>query len=162
MASIAAADLDGDGDADLLSNLGGGVGWHRNPNTDPLNPDTDGDGLLDGFEVANGFDPGSGGEQAEDPDADGLDNLGEQAAATDPNDPDSDGDTFSDGVEVAAGSDPNDPLDFPSPPRHTVAIARRARAVRRRPARNNTLGAEAPQEARCVTRRAGRRRHQPR
>ena len=112
--SVVAADFDRDGNLDLLSNLGDGIAWHRNPNTDLLNPDTDGDGLLDGFEAANGFNPSIGGEQTEDPDADGLDNLAEQTAATDPNDPDSDDDTFSDGAEVAAGTDPNDPLDFPT------------------------------------------------
>jgi uncharacterized repeat protein (TIGR01451 family) len=70
-------------------------------------PDDDNDGLLDGFEVANGFDPLLPGEQNADPDGDGLDNLAEQATGTDPLDPDSDGDGVSDGDEVAAGSNPN-------------------------------------------------------
>ena len=42
-----------------------------------------------------------------DPDADGLDNLGEAAALADPLDPDSDSDTLVDGVEVLVhGTDP--------------------------------------------------------
>ena len=75
--------------------------------TNPLDPDTDGDGLTDGFEFDHRFDPLIGGEQALDPDADGLDNAGEQAAGSDPNDPDTDGDGLLDGPEVLThGSDP--------------------------------------------------------
>ena len=69
--------------------------------------DTDGDGLLDGFEARYGFDPTVGGEEMQDPDNDGLDNLGEQAAFTDPHDSDTDDDGANDGAEVTAGSDPN-------------------------------------------------------
>ena len=52
--------------------------------TDPLDPDSDGDGLTDGEEVLT--------------------------HGTLPLDADTDGDGFSDGVEVAAGTDPLDPL----------------------------------------------------
>jgi hypothetical protein len=156
--SIAAADLDGDGDQDLLTGFRSGekIGWYENPGTNPLDPDTDddglsdgievnregtdpgdpdsdddgltdgdevdlhrtdprdedtdGDGLLDGFEVANSFDPRRGGEATQDPDQDGLDNLGEQSEATDPHDPDSDDDGALDGAEVAIHlTDPHDP-----------------------------------------------------
>jgi hypothetical protein len=69
--------------------------------TDPADPDTDGDGLHDGFEAANGFDPRTRGERAQDPDLDGLVNLGEQTAGTDPLDPDSDDDGLLDGEEIA-------------------------------------------------------------
>ncbi len=34
-----------------------GFAWFRNPNLDPLNPDTDGDGMWDGAEILNGRDP---------------------------------------------------------------------------------------------------------
>ena len=68
--------------------------------TDPANPDTDGDGLRDGFEVDHGLDPKTPAEGSADPDGDGLDNLGEQTAHTDPLNPDSDGDGLSDGAEV--------------------------------------------------------------
>ncbi|HEX4954150.1 MAG TPA: carboxypeptidase regulatory-like domain-containing protein [Thermoanaerobaculia bacterium] len=74
--------------------------------TDPNLPDTDGDGLLDGFEVTWGFDPLAGGDGVGDPDADGLNNLGEQTARTLPTVADTDGDGALDGQEVGAGSNP--------------------------------------------------------
>ena len=73
---------------------------------DRFNPDTDGDGILDG---------------AEDNDVDGLTNTAEILYNTDPQNPDSDEDTIKDGNEdfdndgllnkdeFAAGSDPFDP-----------------------------------------------------
>ena len=60
-------------------------------------PDTDGDGLVDGEEDANG---------------NGVVDVGE----TDPLNPDTDGDGFSDGHEVIAGSDPLDPASVPTIP----------------------------------------------
>jgi hypothetical protein len=87
-----------DPDSDGLNNLD-----EQAAGTHPHNPDTDGDGLLDGFEVLYGFnplsDPGAG-EAALDPDADGLNNLGEQTYETDPSIPDSDWDMLTDGDEV--------------------------------------------------------------
>ncbi|MHA1205344.1 MAG: hypothetical protein ACTSSL_10470 [Candidatus Heimdallarchaeaceae archaeon] len=45
-------------------------------NTDPNDPDTDSDGLTDGWEVNNGLDPLTD-DAAEDLDGDGLTNLEE-------------------------------------------------------------------------------------
>lgn len=73
--------------------------------TDPIDPDTDGDGVTDGVEVFGEFptDP-----TASDSDGDGLLDGDEDvngngvvdAGETDPNNPDTDGDDISDGVEV--------------------------------------------------------------
>ncbi len=121
-------DTDGDGLWD-----GDEVNVHG---TNPNHADTDGDGLLDSYELAKGFDPLVGGEETQDPDLDGLDNLGEQAAGTDPFNADSDGDRLLDGAEVvqhgtnpldsdsdndgffddaeiSAGTDPNNANDHP-------------------------------------------------
>jgi hypothetical protein len=68
--------------------------------TDYQNPDSDGDGLLDGFEVSYGFDPLIAGEQSLDPDTDGLTNIEEQQYGTDPFAGDTDGDGLSDSDEV--------------------------------------------------------------
>jgi len=81
-------DLDGDG---LLNDE------ERRLRTDPLNPDTDGDGLKDGEEVHNyGTDPLN-----PDTDGDGLQD-GEEVFThkTDPLDPDTDHDGLQDGYEV--------------------------------------------------------------
>lgn len=84
-------DTDSDGLTDLEEVMRG---------TDPRNNDSDGDGLLDGFEVDNGLDPLDPVDGASDVDGDGLTNLEEQAAGTDPNNSDTDGDGLSDGDEV--------------------------------------------------------------
>lgn len=75
--------------------------------TDPLDPDSDHDGLDDGFEVFNGLNPRNGADATEDPDGDRLTNLDEQAARSDPNDADTDEDGLDDGLEINTyGSDP--------------------------------------------------------
>lgn len=111
------ADPDGgDFDGDGLSNLAE-VLTHQ---TNPLKSDTDGDGLLDGWEVANSLDPNDDGTTnvnnggSGDPDNDGLTNSEEQDLGTDPNDADSDDDGITDGGENDQGTDPNDPEDTPS------------------------------------------------
>ena len=76
------------------------------------NPDSDSDGLLDSWEVANFGSVGSN-SGSDDPDADGLDNSGEVAANTDPNNSDSDADGASDSFEIAVGSDPNSSGSLP-------------------------------------------------
>jgi subtilisin family serine protease len=72
-------DRDGDGLTDAVE---AGLG------TDPLDPDSDDDGLSDGAEV--------------------------NTHGTDPLAADSDGDGWSDGAEVTSGSDPNDPASTPT------------------------------------------------
>jgi hypothetical protein len=115
--------------------------WHAQESADPLDPDTDDDGLSDGVEVANGLDPldpdtdddglSDGVEVANgldplDPDTDGdglLDGVETNTGifvdpgdtGTDPQLQDTDGDGFLDGAEVVKGTDPNDPRDFPAP-----------------------------------------------
>lgn len=67
--------------------------------------DTDGDGMSDLFEQANGLDPevdDAGGDL----DGDGLNNLEEHDLGTDPNEPDTDGDGLTDGDEVDGTSNP--------------------------------------------------------
>jgi len=104
--TIGRYDADDDPDTDALTNddeyaLG----------TDPMDPDTDGDGLNDGEEVhpSYGFnsDPNSA-----DTDEDGLSDLDERNENTKPRDTDSDDDGVSDGDEVATHN--SDPLDADS------------------------------------------------
>ena len=61
--------------------------------------DTDGDGLQDAWEQANGLNVGAN-DAAGDPDNDDLTNLEEFTASTDPNEADSDGDGLNDGAEA--------------------------------------------------------------
>jgi gliding motility-associated-like protein len=116
-AAWGALDCDNDGLTNDQELLGG---------TDPLNPDTDGDGVLDGTEVADGTDANnpcdlliasqtvtpSAAWGALDCDNDGLTNDQELLGGTDPLNPDSDGDGVLDGTEVVDGTDANDPCDL--------------------------------------------------
>ncbi len=71
----------------------------------PLNPDCDGDGLDDDWEIANFGDLSKDGTF--DSDGDRLNDAGEFAAGTDPNNRDTDGDGLWDGEEIIAiGTDP--------------------------------------------------------
>ncbi|MGK0190432.1 MAG: hypothetical protein ACI9R3_006259 [Verrucomicrobiales bacterium] len=63
--------------------------------TDPKNPDTDDDGLLDGVETNTGI------------------FVDETDTGTDPNKQDTDEDGFSDRTEIASGTDPNDAASKP-------------------------------------------------
>ncbi|MGY5860404.1 MAG: NosD domain-containing protein, partial [Candidatus Thorarchaeota archaeon] len=74
--------------------------------TDPSTNDTDSDSMLDGWEYKNGLDPNYWDDCLEDPDFDGLINLGEWYCKTDPTNPDSDFDTLPDGWEVDNGTNP--------------------------------------------------------
>lgn len=91
----------GDADGDRIPN-----GEEQDYGTDPLNPDTDGDGLWDGEEVYDEHtDPLN-------PDSDSdLLNDGKEVKTydTNPLKPDTDGDTCKDGAEVSQGTDPLDP-----------------------------------------------------
>jgi MYXO-CTERM domain-containing protein len=82
--------IDGDG-------LPDGIEVEGNNPTDPLNPDTDGDGLCDGDATVEGkCIPG------EDKNGNGMVDPGE----TDPNNKDTDGGGIDDGEEVRRGTDP--------------------------------------------------------
>ena len=75
--------------------------------TNPSAPDTDCDGLADAWEVGNGLDPlsASGGDGADgDPDGDGLTNLQEQSLGGNPQNADTDGDGLPDAREVQLGT----------------------------------------------------------
>lgn len=65
-----------------------------------LSGDSDGDGLPDDFELANGLDPNNPVDALDDPDEDGLATGQEAQLGTSPFDPDSDGDGLTDGEEV--------------------------------------------------------------
>ena len=105
--SVFAKDMDADGYLDVVSASldDDTIAWYPQLNfADPLDPDTDDDGMLDGFEVENGFDPRDPDEDSnstqdglDDPALDGRSNVEEQLAGTDPNNPDSDGDGICDG-----------------------------------------------------------------
>lgn len=79
-------------------------------------PDTDHDGILNGWELANGLNPLDPSDATADYDFDGLNNYAEYVASTNPwvNNrlmPDSDHDGIPDAVEVKYGLKPLDPSD---------------------------------------------------
>jgi len=91
------ADTDEDGLTDLVEMTMG---------TDPTSPDSDGDGLPDGWEFWNSLNPWSAQDAEEDPDLDGLKNCEEYEATTLPFQEDTDTDGYWDGFEVTKGTDP--------------------------------------------------------
>ena len=68
--------------------------------------DSDGDGMPDAWEIANGLNPYDPTDAALDPDGDGLTNLQEYQFGTNPHVADTDGDGLTDGQEVALGTNP--------------------------------------------------------
>jgi hypothetical protein len=74
--------------------------------------DSDGDGMPDDWEIANGLNPHDPSDALLDPDGDGLSNLEEYRHGTDPHKFDTDGDGISDGLEIRTGSDPLDPNSY--------------------------------------------------
>ena len=84
---------DGDGD-------GVGNAAEIDTGTDPAVADTDGDDLLDGFELRHDFDPLTSGDGEVDTDGDGLSNGVEQTVGTDPRNADTDGDGLTDTLEI--------------------------------------------------------------
>jgi LPXTG-site transpeptidase (sortase) family protein len=101
LSALAAIDRDGDGIPDYLETSLFG--------TDPMNPDTDGDGYSDWEEILNGYDPLSHSREKVDLDGDWLKDEWEiNRYGTNPRLADTDGDGVNDGEEIAAGSSPTD------------------------------------------------------
>lgn len=73
---------------------------------DPLNPDTDGDGMWDGWEFENDLNPLDPVDALLDSDIDGLSNLQEFIYGSNPKSPDSDSDGMPDWWEYSMGLNP--------------------------------------------------------
>jgi len=82
-------DTDQDGLCDSVETDTGSYVGPQDTGTDPNNPDTDGDTIVDGWEVTYGLDPLDAGDAGADFDGDGFTNLQEYERGTDPGNPDS-------------------------------------------------------------------------
>ena len=100
-----------DPDYDFLSSFSENV-----INTDPLDADSDQDGLPDGWEVTHSLNPLDPRDSSQDPDGDGLTNLEEYNRSTDPLNLDTDGDGMPDGWEALYNLNPLDPRDSSQDP----------------------------------------------
>jgi len=112
-------DMDGDGlsDGQEICYDNNCLDYTDGQDTNPNNPDTDGDSYWDGWEVQYGFDPLSASSPAidDDSDQDGIPNSFESNVyGTDPNSADSDGDGYPDKFELDNWSDPTDYESIPS------------------------------------------------
>lgn len=85
---VACVDGDADGLCDRYETNTGTFISPTDAGTDPANPDTDGDGMIDGWEVDNLLNPVLN-DASEDSDGDGSTNLEEYECESDPNDPNS-------------------------------------------------------------------------
>jgi hypothetical protein len=102
-------DAQEDPDEDNLVNLD-----ERAVGTNPENPDTDGDSLLDGDEIEKYYTNPLLSDYDFDMDGDGLTNVEEvDIYGTNPSDSDSDLDGYTDKEEIDAKSDPLDPNSIP-------------------------------------------------
>ncbi|NVM28465.1 MAG: right-handed parallel beta-helix repeat-containing protein [Candidatus Helarchaeota archaeon] len=79
--------------------------------TDAFDPDTDDDGLPDGWEVDNSLYPTNSADGLADPDLDQVLNLYEYRNGTDPHDPDTDDDSMPDGYEITYSLNPTSDID---------------------------------------------------
>ena len=73
--------------------------------------DTDGDGMTDVWETANGLNPNNAADAVQDADGDGLTNFQEFGYNTDPRKIDTDGDGMTDAWEITYGLNPNNATD---------------------------------------------------
>lgn len=114
------SDANEDQDLDGLTNLA----ELQTHGTDPTQPDTEGDGLSDGWEILYGYSAlinnETDADTANDPDADSdqddLKNALENQIGTNPNKKDTDEDGIIDPVEAQGGSDPTNPASTPANP----------------------------------------------
>lgn len=100
-------DKNTDSDSDGLSDYHEYYKYHSDPN----NPDTDGDGYIDGIEAINNYSPLHVNKKFDqvDSDSDGLNDLLELRFKSDIKVADTDGDGYNDKQEIDNGYDPTNP-----------------------------------------------------